>query len=506
MKTVVSTEEIISNFGWAIRTFKGTSMMPLLKQDKDAVKLVKPDTLKKYDIVLFVRNNGDLVLHRIVKIRRDVFYIRGDNCIRSERIKRPQVIAVANAVYLDGVYHDISEPQIKKYAVWQKLTLPYRVFRTYLARIYRFAFPKKVEKEISVPVEFDYLTRLLGAVLCGKTNVGIPQNINAYKLFDIACKHSVAALAWHSVDKESISKDLAAKWESYANSVLKKDILFDAERQRITDYFDLNGIDYIKLKGIEIKKFYIPKTREYADNDILIRESDATKVEKFMKLDGYKSKIGRIHDAYHKSPVYNFEFHKGKLFVDEFIFAEYFTKVWDSAINKINHEYSMTDFDFVLYNICHMYKHYSKGGMGLRNFVDFYFIKHNVIGSTEFDYKRLLSELNKIGLYDFYNTINQIVNSVFCDGEAFPLAIAEYVYSSGTYGTLKHSYKHAMQSRGKTRFVLRKLFPRIDTMCELYPALKKARFLLPIFWGVRLLSRALKLDNWAKIGLIISLK
>lgn len=57
----------------------GGSMVPFLSGNKDYVYLEIPKrTLKKGDIVLFVRHNGDFVLHRIKKISKDGYYLIGD--------------------------------------------------------------------------------------------------------------------------------------------------------------------------------------------------------------------------------------------------------------------------------------------------------------------------------------------------------------------------------------------------------------------------------------------
>ena len=47
----------------------GTSMLPMLKDGRDQVVLSPlPDKLKKYDLPLYRRENGQYVLHRIVKV------------------------------------------------------------------------------------------------------------------------------------------------------------------------------------------------------------------------------------------------------------------------------------------------------------------------------------------------------------------------------------------------------------------------------------------------------
>ena len=80
----------------------GTSMLPLLRQGKDSVALVKPtEKLKRGDILLYQRTNGQYVLHRLVRVRRDgTLWFSGDNHMTVEKgIERGQIIASTAAVF-----------------------------------------------------------------------------------------------------------------------------------------------------------------------------------------------------------------------------------------------------------------------------------------------------------------------------------------------------------------------------------------------------------------------
>lgn len=79
---------------------RGTSMLPLLRQGVDSVILRSFGTIKKNDICLYRRNNGEFVLHRVVKCCKDgTLCFRGDNQSVTEcGIRREQVIAKVVAV------------------------------------------------------------------------------------------------------------------------------------------------------------------------------------------------------------------------------------------------------------------------------------------------------------------------------------------------------------------------------------------------------------------------
>ena len=64
----------------------GTSMMPLLRQDQDlfVIEQIKDQQYKKYDAVLFKRSNGQYVLHRILKVKKESFVLCGDHQYQKE--------------------------------------------------------------------------------------------------------------------------------------------------------------------------------------------------------------------------------------------------------------------------------------------------------------------------------------------------------------------------------------------------------------------------------------
>ena len=131
----MSIEKAIAEYGFVVHTFRGTSMLPMLRQGIDAVRLIAVrEKLKKYDIPLYVRNDGALVLHRIIRVKRDGYIIRGDNCLWNEEVKHEQIIAVAEGIYQNGKYKSGTCVRVKWYAIRQWLTLPWRRLRWYMNR------------------------------------------------------------------------------------------------------------------------------------------------------------------------------------------------------------------------------------------------------------------------------------------------------------------------------------------------------------------------------------
>ncbi len=80
---------------------KGTSMKPCLKTG-DLVVYVKPENIKNKDIILYQRNDGSYVLHRIVKVKKDFYVLAGDNQVYKEYpIYKNQIIAKVSAFIIN---------------------------------------------------------------------------------------------------------------------------------------------------------------------------------------------------------------------------------------------------------------------------------------------------------------------------------------------------------------------------------------------------------------------
>ena len=104
------------------------SMYPMLrnKQDMIVVEQLKRE-LKKFDVPVYRLKSGKIVMHRILKVRPDVYVIRGDNLYDKEYVKPEQVIGVLKAFYRGGKYVDCANSKrYKAYVYWRVYTFGLR--------------------------------------------------------------------------------------------------------------------------------------------------------------------------------------------------------------------------------------------------------------------------------------------------------------------------------------------------------------------------------------------
>ena len=82
----------------------GNSMSPFLVHGRDTVYLSRPSgPIKKGDVVLYRRDNGAYILHRVHKVEKDSFTMTGDAQTYLEKGIRPdQIIAVMTSALRKG--------------------------------------------------------------------------------------------------------------------------------------------------------------------------------------------------------------------------------------------------------------------------------------------------------------------------------------------------------------------------------------------------------------------
>ncbi|MBQ4600757.1 MAG: S24/S26 family peptidase [Oscillospiraceae bacterium] len=106
---------------------KGTSMRPMLIMGRDSVELIKaPEKLKKYDIPLYRRDDGQFVLHRVVKVGQSYTCI-GDNQFVYETGVRPeQILAVVSGFSHNGKHYAVTDLSYRIYCRFWHYSRPVR--------------------------------------------------------------------------------------------------------------------------------------------------------------------------------------------------------------------------------------------------------------------------------------------------------------------------------------------------------------------------------------------
>lgn len=125
----------------------GTSMQPMLYERRDAVLLCSPEKRppKKYDVVLYRRENGQYVLHRIVGGGREGYLLCGDHQYGLERnIREEQIIGVLARFERKGRQVSVDSLPYRWYAAaWTALRPIRRIASSVFHKLRRFFHGKR---------------------------------------------------------------------------------------------------------------------------------------------------------------------------------------------------------------------------------------------------------------------------------------------------------------------------------------------------------------------------
>ena len=100
----------------------GKSMLPLFRSDKDIAIIKKIDgKLKVNDVLLYRKKETDeFILHRLLKVTKSGYIIRGDNRYSVEKnITDEDIVGVMTAFERNGKYYECDK------SIWYKLYVIY---------------------------------------------------------------------------------------------------------------------------------------------------------------------------------------------------------------------------------------------------------------------------------------------------------------------------------------------------------------------------------------------
>ncbi len=127
-------EDLLQKDGRLVYKTKGTSMEPMLRQNRDLVIIEVPfSRLNKYDVALY-RRGEQYVLHRVIGVESDHYRIRGDNTYAVERVPFDAVIGVLKSFNRKGRLHTVTERGYRFYARFWNAIYPLRALRFHIVR------------------------------------------------------------------------------------------------------------------------------------------------------------------------------------------------------------------------------------------------------------------------------------------------------------------------------------------------------------------------------------
>lgn len=341
----------------------------------------------------------------------------------------------------------------------------------------------------SLKFMFSLIASVLTKTDAPKTSETIDWNL----IFHIAEKHNIASIIAYGIRAGNYEMDSSVR-EHFKQYLYTHLIITENQTREISgifEEFEKNKIDYMPLKGTEIRKIYpSPDMRRMADADILVKTDDFSRFDPIMNQLGYTFKVESNHEyVYQKPPFFQVELHKMLIPSYNDDMYEYYRDGWSIA-NRVgeSHRYALSAEDHYVYLFTHLAKHYRDGGIGIKSVIDLWLYKKQYKLDEEYVKKQLL----KLNILSFYDHVLHLIRVWFEDEQfdAMVGTMTEFILSGGEYGSLENQTRaKAIQTSQAEEFqkaekfmYWRIIFPTYDNVKNAYSYVRKYPFLLPVCW------------------------
>lgn len=338
------------------------------------------------------------------------------------------------------------------------------------------------------------ILRLIKSALTGKA-CPLPEGFSLEECEQIVMRHQVVGMAYEGAVLCGISKTepiMQRLFQVYYQQIIKSEKQLSALEQMF-DAFDENGIDYLPIKGVNMKKLYPnPAMRIMGDADVLIRLSQYEQIKPVMVQLGFTEGPEVDYELVWEKGMLHLELHKQLLHSRNTDYYKYFGQGWEHALPAQGNCYTYTNERMFMFILGHFAKHYRDGGIGLRQAIDLWIYAQKV----PMDHNILTGELEKANMLEFYTNIHNLLDCWFGDRPLDEKTefISQYLFTSGSWGKqekkiiaqgLRESKKKGSVKKVRRGILFQAVFPPLTTMKRRYPVLSKAPILLPVFWPVR---------------------
>lgn len=328
-----------------------------------------------------------------------------------------------------------------------------------------------------------------------------PDGVDWNYIYAVSSKHNIINLIGYSVKKYgfSVPEDLK---KIFIQRVYQLALINESQLNHtysVFDAFEKNGIDYMSLKGVDIKEIYPSgDMRVMGDADILVRFSDIDRIKPIMDELGFSYCGESNHEIiYKKEPYTKIELHKYMVPTYNDDLYSYYGDGWKLAKpkNSGSHRYTLSAEDNYIYLLTHFAKHYRDAGAGIKYLIDLWLYKQKF---DNLDVEYVENQLQNLRLFDFYKNIEKLTACWFENGVSDKTVenMTQFIVESGVHGSKEHRVlaetvreymDKDMKKAEKYRYV-RMVFPSLQRMTAMYPILNKVPFLLPFCWVIRLVN------------------
>ena len=324
----------------------------------------------------------------------------------------------------------------------------------------------------------------------------LPDGFDLETAYPILQKHSILALAYDGAVRCGLDKRhpvMQKLFQNYLQCLVRSERQMQAVED-LCEAFEDNGIDYMLLKGCNLKKLYPkPELRQMGDADVLIRVEQYETIKPIVRALGYREVVESDHELIWNHPSLHLELHKRLIPSYNKDYYAYFGDGWQLSKKTVGRQHEMTPEDTFVYLFTHFAKHYRDGGIGLRHVTDLWVYSK---AHPDLDQAYMFRELNKLQLQTFCENVMRLLRVWFEEEEADAKTdfLSSFVFDSGNWGSreshvasvgAKNARAAGSIKKGVVRRWLKVFFPDRKSLQLRYPILKNVPLLLPLVWLYR---------------------
>ena len=236
------------------------------------------------------------------------------------------------------------------------------------------------------------------------------------------------------VFKKSLTQEQLLQWIGIGESIRQRNVVMDRAVTGLSELLEENNIRYIVVKGQALSALYPEKgIRQSGDIDFMVHPYDWERCYgMFSKMLGEDAidTHSEKHVEWNRDGV-TYEMHrwlndfaskKHQRYWDEVVMEEAWentctVEINGSAVRTLSPTYN------ALYVFVHLFYHLINEGVGLRQFIDWFYILQN---EEKIDKGLLKRHLEGVGLYNAYCGLGAVLTDYFgLEEGGFPFAISE---------------------------------------------------------------------------------
>jgi hypothetical protein len=352
------------------------------------------------------------------------------------------------------------------------------------------------------------ITLIKSAIL--QQELELPVDFDLEEAYEQIRRHSVIALCYDGAVRCGVDKNLPVMKKLFQGYIKSLQISEGQIRQveRICKAFEENGIDYMPVKGVNMKKLYpAPELRTMGDADILIRVEVQDKIARIMEQNGYQKGVEIDYVTVWNHPHLCLELHKMLVSETQKDLYSGIGDAWDAAQHSAGRKYTLPREYEYLYEVTHFTKHFRGSGIGLRHVVDLWVYQ---MRNFDMDQKYIERELKKMHIWEFYCNVQKLIR-IWFDGEVMDEQselISSYIFSSGNWGSARDHFlsqmvrreKQAQKKVNRFSYTIGMLFPSVSRLEKKYTILKKYPWMLPLVWIYRPFYKLIRKEERSSIA------